>query len=262
MNILSKPADWAGRSLSQKIQWAMKEWPPGASRYVDKLEAKKIANSLCGNEIEIPRVVRVLKNPQDLQQTDLIPGLVLKSNHACNTTVDLGKSQDILEIRCTLKRRAFPYWKATGEMQYKDIPITFYTEEKVADYKYGVTGEAGTFYFMVLGGHVEAMTLEDRVAKKKAHYRVLGRSTGGSTVLERDPVRDLDYTGFQMPEETVLEKMMRIAENLAAGWEFLRVDLYLGAGGIIWFSEFTLTPNMGKPIFTPAVDAALGRLWP
>jgi len=55
--------------------------------------------------------------------------------------------------------------------------------------------------------------------------------------------------------------MLEIAETLAAGHDFLRVDLY-DVGGHVYFGELTVYPHSGfDPITPPEWDSVLGSLW-
>lgn len=56
--------------------------------------------------------------------------------------------------------------------------------------------------------------------------------------------------------------MIRIAETLATGFPFVRVDLYAGENGPL-FGEMTFAPGAGLSKFFPAeYDFRLGALWP
>jgi hypothetical protein len=58
-----------------------------------------------------------------------------------------------------------------------------------------------------------------------------------------------------------LDKMVRVAEALGAGFEFIRVDLY-SVGQRVVFGELTLAPGAGWIPFRPAsYDATLGNHW-
>jgi hypothetical protein len=55
--------------------------------------------------------------------------------------------------------------------------------------------------------------------------------------------------------------MLSYAQKLAEPFEFVRIDFYLGKNGEIYFSEFTFTPNNGRPVFTDDIEIELGKLW-
>jgi hypothetical protein len=84
---------------------------------------------------------------------------------------------------------------------------------------------------------------------------------------------DRDWTpkpfnwGFELgpviDRPAALERMIAIAEDLAAGADFLRIDLYLLGEDDIRFGEITLAPNAGWLPLAPwrQVDMAIGALW-
>ena len=57
------------------------------------------------------------------------------------------------------------------------------------------------------------------------------------------------------------DEAKRVAEALADGFAFVRVDLYLD-GDAIYFNEMTFTPCAGQLLFSPPEwDAVLGKKW-
>ena len=68
-----------------------------------------------------------------------------------------------------------------------------------------------------------------------------------------------DALDIERPE--AFEEMVDIAEELASGIDFLRVDLY-NVDGRIFFGEFTLYPASGLYRYEPvSFDLALGEKW-
>lgn len=67
--------------------------------------------------------------------------------------------------------------------------------------------------------------------------------------------------GAEVPRPQNFEAMVRAAEALGAGYDFMRVDLY-NIEGEPWFGELTPYPSGGMDPFTPdAVDLQLGAWW-
>jgi len=68
------------------------------------------------------------------------------------------------------------------------------------------------------------------------------------------------YTGeFKRPSN--YKEMVRVAETLAEGFDFMRVDLY-NVGGMIYFSELTPYPGGVTTKFEPeSMDYLLGEKW-
>lgn len=74
-------------------------------------------------------------------------------------------------------------------------------------------------------------------------------------------VRYTDPNDADLPEPPDLVEMRSIVGRLAAGFDYVRVDLFSVPEGV-YFSELTFTPNVGTHGFDPAAfDGFLGKLW-
>ena len=63
------------------------------------------------------------------------------------------------------------------------------------------------------------------------------------------------------PAPAQLTEMIAIAEQIATGFDFLRVDLY-NTDGQVWFGETTAYPMGGFGRYSPpGFDFDLGRWW-
>jgi hypothetical protein len=66
---------------------------------------------------------------------------------------------------------------------------------------------------------------------------------------------------YLIPKPDNLSELIRVAEALASGMDFVRVDLY-NANGRIYFGELTFTPRAGLFAFQPeSWDATVGAWW-
>lgn len=64
-----------------------------------------------------------------------------------------------------------------------------------------------------------------------------------------------------LPRPANLERMIELAETVAAGFEFVRVDFYDTSGGI-FFGEATFFPAAGNgPFIPPEADFVMGGIW-
>ncbi len=77
------------------------------------------------------------------------------------------------------------------------------------------------------------------------------------------PVTLVSERSAEAPQRPpLLDKMLELAEQLAAGTNFVRVDLYV-LGDRIVFGELTNYPNAGRARFAPrSFDRRMGRHWP
>ena len=150
------------------------------------------------------------------------------------------------------------------EKQYSTILPRFFVEEKIVDKyreKYASLGknmarcdDAIVYMFRVIYGKVVSISAR------------LGE-------LRNDYDRDWNVIGeFQIPfiekpgtcpplVAASLQQMIRNAEKLAAPFEFVRMDFYLGADGKIYFSEFTFSPTCGLPTLPGNLEFTLSRYW-
>ena len=111
------------------------------------------------------------------------------------------------------------------------------------------------YKFFVFHGRVELIEID--TDRSFAHKR---------TLFDRDwnklPVRlgyPLDTREFAAP--THLAEMIKLAETLSAGFDFIRVDLYDLPEGPR-FGELTFSPDAGlSPIYPASFDRVLGQLW-
>lgn len=86
--IQKRPANWSSLPLYKKVAIYQKYLGPLHAPFVDKLTAKKIVKSICGDEIEVARVVRILQSPQDLRDSDLQPNYLIKAAHGSKWNID------------------------------------------------------------------------------------------------------------------------------------------------------------------------------
>jgi len=55
---IPKPQNWDSLDLYQKVRHYRSHLTPEHSRFVDKLEAKKIVKEILGDDIEVAKVIR------------------------------------------------------------------------------------------------------------------------------------------------------------------------------------------------------------
>lgn len=161
---------------------------------------------------------------------------VLKCTHdsggtrACYTLHQMAEAREVLHSR--LQR---PYGVAKGEWAYQFVPPRLMTErlleENITDYK-----------FHCVNGQVRwVQVISDRA--KGATETILspeGRPTW----------RHLDHNMRHAPDAKVFpgdvawSELTALAERLAQGWKYIRVDLYWSADRA-WFGELTFWPLSG-----------------
>lgn len=248
-----KPPDWYHIPLSFKINHYYSQTGKLHSYYVDKLYAKRIVKDLLGDDIEIPRTVRVLKNCEDVQDSDLNPNYIIKASHGSSWNIILGPNNkyDKNEIIKTLKswNRHFMAETDIQERQYQYIAPKFFIEEKIVCKYQGHNGKALTFSLYCIQGKISYIQVIDKYADIIDHFD------------EKWNLLDMYKNGrnnVKKPDN--LDKMINLAERLAKEFEFMRIDFYLAHDNKIYFSEYTFSPCMGLSIYG-RYDYVLGDTW-
>lgn len=241
-----KPVGWENLPMFQKIQLYGTTLGEEHSQYVDKLKAKLIVKNLCGNRIEVAKVIRVLKNPDDVQEMDLNNLHMIKSAHASGWNINV---DDTLTLE-TVKRKLSSWnnkYNTNKERQYAFIEPKFFIEEKIVDNVIGVTGDA--LVYMIRCIHSVPISIGVKYKKTQNSYDV-------DWNFSADP-----KIPFDIPKPKNLNEMLYLASHLSSQFEFVRVDFFVGVGDIIYFSEFTFTPAGGYQVYDMDTEIRQGLLW-
>lgn len=144
------------------------------------------------------------------------------------------------------------YGNITNEWWYTEIKPQVMVEELLRDETFGIPID---YKFFVFHGRVAYIQVD--YARFERHTR---------TFYDRDWQPQefvLKYPqGPVTGRPKLLSEMIEMAECLAAGFDFIRVDLYCVNDSRIVFGELTLAPEAGWGRFQPARwDQLLGQLW-
>jgi hypothetical protein len=69
--------------------------------YVDKIEAKKIVKAELGEQIRIPKIVRILKDPNDFNKGDINPNHMVKAAHGSGWNINMTSISD--PVLCNMR---------------------------------------------------------------------------------------------------------------------------------------------------------------
>lgn len=139
------------------------------------------------------------------------------------------------------------------EWAYRRVPHRILVEEllETADGRL-----ADDYKLLVFDGVVEVINVisarfgSRRGSMLSRNWQMMPVGLGGYPVPDAPP-----------PRPDNLEEIVRVAEAIGAGIDFVRVDLYNVDGRIV-FGEITGTPGGGSATFTPpSFDRWLGRKW-
>jgi len=227
---------------------------PILAQFADKYAVRQYVARRVASDI-LPEVYCLTDNPAAIPFAQLPNRFVVKPTHGSGwVRIVLDKAAlDVQELISTCN-----YWLATNyydsvrEQQYRRIPRAVMVEEFIDD---GSGSAPMDYKFYVFHGRVQLIQIDgSRFTRHQcALYDRHWRDTGARVQLEPfdGPVR----------EPVNLRLMLQTAEELGAGMDFVRVDLY-DIGSRIYFGEMTATPGAGLARFEPqAMDEHLGQLW-
>jgi hypothetical protein len=246
MNPFTKPSGWKDLYFHQKIKIYGKNLTSFHSQYVDKLNAKKIVKDILGCKIEVPKVIKILKNIDDIYQTDINSNHILKSGHGSGWNCDMTKVNDLFNLKNKLKLWNKLY-NPDNEYQYKYLKPSFFIEEKINDKILGKTGDAIAYRFRCIYGEIVAIGVEYGIITD--HYDINWNLISPRKI------------NINIPKPDNLPELLDISRILSKPFEFVRLDYYLSIDNKIYFSEYTFTPNAGKPIFNDELEKTLSINW-
>lgn len=199
-------------------------------------------------------VPETLWHGDDLDQLDLstLPDhWVIKPNHRSKAVHFGDRGTTLDELRRVTKGWLLPYDRiAVGEWAYTQARREIIIEPRI-----GGGLPLTDFKIFVFHGRVRILHTD------------LGRFTDDfqEVFYDRD-WEPLDITnglsrGAVAPRPKNFDQMVRAAEALGSGYDFMRVDLY-NLDGELWFGELTPYPSGGMDPFSPdSVDLQLGAWW-
>ena len=241
-------------TFNEKLQWLkIHAKDTIKSVYVDKYAVRQYIADQIGEEYLIPIVGGPWVNGNDINFDKLPNQFVLKCTHdSGGVIVCKDKSAlDIPKICNTLNERLRKnFYFRCREWPYKDVLPRIYAEKYMED----SSGELRDYKFFCFNGKVKCMKVDfNRFVKHQANYydTEMNLLPFGEVICPPDPTKKI-----QKPEG--FEQMISLAEQLAKGFPFIRVDFY-NINGKIYFGELTFFPASGLGNFIPDEgDAILG----
>ena len=203
----------------------------------------------------LPNLYHVTDDPKSIPFAKLPRQFVVKGSHGSNWTYIIGDklslSVDDVISHCTLwlSRNYYDYG---GEWSYKHISPKIIIEELLLDENNDLPSD---YKFFCFDGKVSIVQVD--VDRFTDHRRSLYSRT-----WEELPVQYIyQRIGTRITKPKNFSDMIGLAEQLSAGIDFARVDLY-NIDGNIYFGEITNYPESGVGRFVPrSFDDELGRQW-
>lgn len=244
------------QSVNEKIQWCkLYDQKKEAVSLSDKREAKKIVAESIGPGHVIPNLAE-FEAPGDVtaSEWDALPRkFILKPTHDSGSTllVDKGHLHDRKSVLAWMEEKSRRIYGVPGvEWPYWHISPAFIAEPVLND-----IGKLETDY-----------KFHCAMDKVRFVQVISDRQSGGREAI-------FDENGSRLPHQLDLNfafdnnltevpgflDMKTIAERLAKGWKYLRVDLY-HSNETVWFGELTFFPYEG--FYKGPGQRALGQLLP
>lgn len=228
------------KTFNEKLQWLkLYNRKPEYTMMVDKYKVREYIAQTLREEYLIP-LLGVWDDPDEIDFDALPDQFVLKCNHNSGLGMCICKDKsklDIPKVKAELRKGLKQDYYLTGrEWPYKDVPRKIVAEKYMED----ASGELRDYKFYCFNGVMKfVMINSDRNTPKPTRADYFDRNfnwldfTWGYSHAEVQP---------QKPEQ--FEKMVAIAEKLAAGLPHIRIDLY-ECNGQIYFGELTFFDGGG-----------------
>lgn len=225
---------------------------------LDKLRVRDYVTIKVGSDCLVP-LLWTGDRPKEIPFDELPSKFVIKANHGCKYNLIVKDKTKLDKIKATLQlrkwlRENFCQDKSLGtEWGYKNIKPCVIIESFIE--------ENGTppldYKFYCFSGHVEILTLH---FNRFEDHEIKAFNRNFEPYKFRSDFKQ--YTG-EFPRPPNFNAMVRLAETLAAGLDFIRVDLF-NVENKIYFSE--LTPYPGgvsklRGFDVASLDYFLGEKW-
>lgn len=258
LNFGIKP-EWSNpKKFSEKMQWLkLYDRNPLYTTLVDKYAVKEYVAQKIGAEYVVP-VIALWESPDDINWDDLPEQFVVKTNHdggghgivICKEKSAFSSRKAIDELNHSLNRSSYMVGR---EWPYKNVPKKIFAEQYIAD----SNGELRDYKFFCFNGKVRCFKIDfNRQTYHQANYYDPQCHLLPYGEAACPPDFDAD---IQIPSN--INEMISLAEMLACGITFVRVDFY-NVDGHIYFGEITFFPasGMSKWVGDLDVDQCWGDL--
>lgn len=240
-------------TFNEKMQWLkLYNKNPLHTEMADKYLVKKYVSERIGDSY-VAKLLGVWDEVDEIDLTGLPDKFVLKTTHDCGGVV-VCKDKSALNLKKTKKflrkHMKREYFYHCREWPYKNIKPRIIAEEFLEDANNGVLP-----VYKILCFNGEPKIIQTIQNDKKENETIDYFDTNWN-VLDLRQNYPNSKTPLERPKK--LGEMLEIAEKLAEGRSFIRVDLY-SVNGNIYFSEFTFFSDAGFAPFHPEIwDKTLG----
>jgi len=251
------------RSFNEKVVhrklWAV---PPLAAKLTDKVAVRDYVRDRVGDKY-LSQIFLVTEDPRDIHLKDLPDRFVLKCSNGNGNDSLLLVDDKTKHSETALRQRAEQflnrfqrltnrfYWYS-NQTWYAEISPRLMIEEFLVDHQLQPPPDYKLFVF-----HGKAQFIQVDQDRFSNHTRNLY-----DRQWKKLNLRITHSNGPDVPPPSELDELLAVAEQLATGFDFLRVDLYQLANKRIVFGELTFAPGAGQHRFYPReMDFHWGSLW-
>lgn len=219
---------------NEKLQWLkLYDRKTIYSTMVDKIEAKKYAASIIGDEYIIP-TINTWDDPDEIDFETLPEQFVLKCNHnsgvgmyICRNKAQINERKIKSELKKGLRRNYYKMWR---EWPYRDVKPRILAEKYMEDEK--DPSALTDIKFFCFEGEPRIMYLSKDEAEDP-------RTDFFDMEYNHLPIRMRDPNSEIIPEKPQnFELMKDLAKKLSKGMHHVRVDFY-EINNRVYFGEFT-----------------------
>ena len=236
---LDKPQTFNEKILKLKLE--NYNTNPLIKQCADKYTVRDYIKTIGCQELLVP-LVAVYDSPYEIDWDALPNRFAMKWNYGCGFNIictDKEKmNKDRVIKQMELWGKQDKYWLSHSEMQYKDVEKRIIVEDYL-DAGKGKLPEDYKFYCMN-GKCKTILVCKDREIGKKANYFFMSPSWS----LYPYSAEAIENPNEDIPKPVCIDRAIKYAEKISAGFPFVRVDLYI-IGEKIYFGELTFTPAAG-----------------
>lgn len=241
-------------SFNEKILWRKLYDNNDYSLLADKVASKDFVKSR-SNKVMVPNILWQGKNAHDINFEKLPSDYVIKANHGSRMNIIVRNSNHpSVENLNEIFKRWHKHDQASvlGEKAYGKITPIFFIEEFL-DFDAFVPVD---YKFFVYHGKVKYLQID--TGRFTEHFRNIITSDWQETFVTYSHPR-LEQSDLTKPDN--YQDMLQVAESIAHGFDFLRVDLYSDHNNV-YFGEITIYPGAGyEPFNNKEDDEMLGENW-
>jgi len=251
----------APKTFSEKVQWRkVYDDRPIWSLLCDKYHCKRYVRERLGREMQ-PETLDWVKDPTELADDIHLQDVVLKCTHTSGRMLVCGADTGITR---GMVNRLFAPW-VRAEFGTRLIEQCYGKAEKAIIVEPKLLWRDGSFppdaKFQVFDGKVKLIQF--------SFVDFFGYSIDSAETVFLNPdwtVSDIRRRKDRPPEHIpgppeFLDEMIEVAETLAEGLDYVRVDFMLFEDRFL-VGELTMYPSSGlKPMGTYEMDEAMGAFW-